>query len=200
MLTPRFGVDDVLVREYRQALYSKCEFPPITVVKNADGKVVLLDGRHRLEAHKLADRTEINVTLAAIKKDRWFYYAVKINAAHGRRLTDDERARAVFRLRGEGFSDPEIEKAVATAIQVIKQRPPRVGVEKADKPQTPKQVVKAQTGSDNGTYFASGLERITRALKHSEIPKVLEPFVCDLWQEAWGWLQRTNPTEYGDPE
>ena len=40
MLTPRLSVDDELVREYRQALYSKCEFPPITVVKDEKGKPI----------------------------------------------------------------------------------------------------------------------------------------------------------------
>ena len=205
MLTPRLSVDDELVREYRQALYSKCEFPPITVVKDEKGKMVLLDGRHRLEAHKLADRSEIAATLTNIKKDRWFYYAVKINAAHGRRLSDVERAKAVFRLRGMGFSDPEIEKAIATAIQAIKQRTPKTVVAKDDKPKTdPKESRRrgglATAGSGNGEYFKDRIDRIVRALKTGEIPASMESIVEDLSNESYFWLQRTNPKSWGDYE
>jgi hypothetical protein len=56
-----YPIDEVKVLRYMELQRNGVKYPPISVRKDGD-KYVLVNGFHRLEAHKRADKTHINCT------------------------------------------------------------------------------------------------------------------------------------------
>lgn len=85
---PRDGaaVQADVVRRYADLLLDGVEFPPVLVMRVAAGlpQVMVLDGRHRLAAHRLAGREDIAVEYSEAKDIRaGLEVALKANGAHG---------------------------------------------------------------------------------------------------------------------
>lgn len=106
-LYPRFQLDNYSVNQYRLNID---ELPPIIISKNH----VLVDGYHRLIAHKLEGRTEIEAEFFDSEDEQEiFIEAIKRNSSHGKQLAMDEKARLAPRLYMMGVSIDEIPHILA---------------------------------------------------------------------------------------
>jgi len=79
---------------YAKLLQAGTIFPPILVYK-INGKHVLVDGHHRVDAHRQAGFDKISATIVIGDMATAFAAAVKANAAHGLRFTNADKKRAV---------------------------------------------------------------------------------------------------------
>ena len=85
-LYPREDFDNETVNSYRLNLDM---LPPIIV--NKEG--ILIDGYHRLLAHRLEERKEIEVKVKDVKDNEILLEATKLNSQHGRQLSKQEKQR-----------------------------------------------------------------------------------------------------------
>lgn len=94
---PRFEVDEDAVKRYRQVLD---ELPPITLAAD----LRLIDGYHRLRAHRVEGQSEIDAEVLDIDDDaKVFGEAARRNSTHGQQLTTDEKAdvaRQLYQMNG----------------------------------------------------------------------------------------------------
>jgi hypothetical protein len=82
---PRFEVNDDAVDRYRQVID---DLPPITVSEDYR----LVDGYHRLKAHRVEGESTIDAEVLPISDDDEVYAeAARRNARHGQQLTKDEK-------------------------------------------------------------------------------------------------------------
>jgi hypothetical protein len=100
-LYPRHAVDSVTVGQYADALKTGAVFPPI----RADAKThKVIDGFHRLAAHRRAGINQILVQLEQTKDEAdLFMRAVEANGAHGHRYTAFDYARILLQARELGL-------------------------------------------------------------------------------------------------
>lgn len=95
-LQPRLQQNFQTVIRYRESLEDGVCFPPITVAR-IDGVLLLVDGFHRLQAHRAAGRMTIEaVIIEGISREEAYFEAVIANTQHGLGLTKEEK-RAAFR-------------------------------------------------------------------------------------------------------
>lgn len=85
------------------------ELPPITLTHD----LRLVDGRLRLEANVLVQRSRIRAVVlpAGLPETELMARAIQANAHHGRRLTDAERTTMVVHLLAEGWEGTDAELA-----------------------------------------------------------------------------------------
>jgi len=96
---PRNLVDWVTSYRYAKAMQSGAKFPPITVASSMFGKLLVIDGFHRLEAYKQNKETHIEVeVLKGLNKKEIFIESVKRNIGHGRQFNSQERTRIILTL------------------------------------------------------------------------------------------------------
>ena len=90
----RAEISEFIVAEYVEALGEGARFPPVVVFR-ADGVDVLADGFHRVRAYQQAGRDDIeaDVYLGGPAEALWF--ALGANRAHGQRLTEGDKRRAI---------------------------------------------------------------------------------------------------------
>lgn len=94
-LQPRSQQNFQTVIRYRETLEDGGSFPPITVAR-IDGLLLLVDGFHRLQAHRGAGKRTIEaVILEGLTREDAFFEAVIANTQHGIGLSKDEK-RAAF--------------------------------------------------------------------------------------------------------
>lgn len=108
---PRNSVDWLTVYRYIEAKRAGSTFPPIVVGRRA-GIYVGIDGRHRYVADEKLKRPTIPVIVKRIKPALFFEESVRLNSAHGRPLSVQERVAAIVRLRQEGYADAKIAKVL----------------------------------------------------------------------------------------
>jgi len=85
-LYPRNGFDNEVVNSYRLNIE---KLPAIIISKEN----YLVDGYHRILAHKLEGLTEIEAEIYDIAKDKVLWEATKVNARHGLQLSTKEKKR-----------------------------------------------------------------------------------------------------------
>lgn len=91
-LYPRFEVDNRKVQEYSENIEN---LPPI--VLNQDD--ILIDGLHRLKAHKQAELKEIDVIVEKTESENELYLrAIELNATHGLQLSYKDKQSLAVRL------------------------------------------------------------------------------------------------------
>ncbi len=99
---PRFEVNEDAVKRYRQVLD---ELPPITLAAD----LRLIDGYHRLRAHRVEGVSEIDAEVLDIDDDaEVFGEAARRNSTHGQQLSTDEKAdvaRKLYQMNGHTQSD-----------------------------------------------------------------------------------------------
>lgn len=113
-ITPRSELNEDAVLAYREVL---ADLPPITVQRDT---FVLIDGRHRLEAH-IGVSDHIAVVEHDVSDHELFEAALRSNRAHGVPLTPKERERGGKRLIIERsqMSDGEIADAVGVSPTTV---------------------------------------------------------------------------------
>lgn len=113
-LYPRIEVDDTTVKRYQNAID---ELPPIEV--SQDHK--LIDGYHRLRAHRQEGRNEIEAIVTEVDgDDELFRLAVEANADHGLQLSNQEK-KTIARnwKRDYGVSNGEIAESLSVASSTV---------------------------------------------------------------------------------
>jgi len=111
---PRDSHDNETVSRYRQALG---KLPPIKL--NQDH--VLIDGYHRLLAHQVAGKERIEADILDVPRDQILVEAIRLNAQHGKQLSQAEKrrhAQTLWRQRASGPSDPETVQWIANLLSV----------------------------------------------------------------------------------
>lgn len=101
-LYPRFELDNYSVNQYRQSIDL---LPPILISRSN----TLIDGYHRLIAHKLEEREEIEVEyFESDDENEIFIEAIKRNNSHGKQLSIDEKQKLTPILYNKDISIEEI--------------------------------------------------------------------------------------------
>jgi DNA modification methylase len=109
-LYPRFNFDEETVNQYRLNLD---KLPPIVVSENN----ILIDGYHRLIAHKIEQCTEIDAEVLPITNEAEILKeSIRLNASHGMQLTMEEKKKWA-----RSFYERELEvKEIAELLSVDK--------------------------------------------------------------------------------
>ena len=110
-LYPRIEVDDQTVRRYQNAID---QLPPIEVSED----LKLIDGYHRLRAHRQEGRSKIEAEITQVEDDdELFRLAVEANADHGLQLSKQEKkqiAREWKRSNG-GITNKQISDVLSVS-------------------------------------------------------------------------------------
>lgn len=97
-LFPRERIDVGTVAEYAEAMQEEARLPPIRIIRDPDGRLLLVDGWHRVAAsRKLGDLT----IYARIRNGDWsdaVEGAAAQNARHGLKRSNADKRRAVEML------------------------------------------------------------------------------------------------------
>lgn len=113
-LYPRDELDNDNVNVYRDAID---KLPPITISKDC----VLIDGYHRLTAHRLEGYSEIEAEILDItdKKDI-LIEAIRRNTTHGKQLTKKEKHHWAKQMYQQGFDKPRIATELSVSEKSVK--------------------------------------------------------------------------------
>ena len=114
---PRDQMDWMTAHKYAEAMRAGAKFPPILVTPFRK-RFVVLDGWHRLSAQKKIKEEYIQAEIIKIQRSRWFEIALERNVAHGRNLSQKERAQAIIKLEELGY--PKITIANLVKIPIDK--------------------------------------------------------------------------------
>jgi len=104
---PRFELDNYVVNQYRQSIET---LPPIVLSKD----MILIDGYHRLIAHKLEEISEIEAEILDIDDEKEiFLEAIARNSSHGKQLQIEEKAKLAPKLYSMNVSLEDISRILA---------------------------------------------------------------------------------------
>jgi len=123
-LLPRVltGTVEKKVEEYKELLEEGIEFDPILVWKREDGRYWVIDGVHRIEAHKRIGRKEIKVKFVECKNELDYRIkAIQANLKHGLALAKGERPILAQILYKEGLSEEEIRKIFGVSDRTVRE-------------------------------------------------------------------------------
>lgn len=95
--------------EYSEAMKLGRKFPPIIVAK-LDNNLVLIDGKHRLEAYKTlkVKNVKVEVLFGLKNKAQAFEEAIRRNITHGQKLSIQERLYCAIKLADWGYSQDKV--------------------------------------------------------------------------------------------
>ena len=109
---PRNLVDWVTSYRYAKAMQSGAKFPPITVA-SLWGRLIVVDGFHRLESLKINKEMHIEVeVLRGLNKKQIFIESVRRNIGHGRQFNSQERTRIIITLEKWKLSQEVISEII----------------------------------------------------------------------------------------
>ncbi|MDD5338155.1 MAG: DNA methyltransferase [Dehalococcoidales bacterium] len=110
---PRESLDNELVNTYRHSIG---QLPPITLSKD----LVLIDGYHRLVAHRIEGIAEIDVEepFLDLTGDALYIEGIRRNAFHGKQLSMAEKRIAARRLHKNG-NDKELITLLSVSDRTI---------------------------------------------------------------------------------
>jgi len=112
-LYPRTHVDFVTGARYYNALKAGENFPPIAVAKRDNGKCILIDGAHRLQASKQCGQTHIQAEVFEGLTDKEIYVkAIEMNVTHGRQFGTNEITTIAITLQDWKMSLEDISKII----------------------------------------------------------------------------------------
>lgn len=123
-LLPRVltGTVEEKVEEYAEMIEQGVEFDPILVWEREDGSYWVIDGVHRVEAHKKAGKERIKVKLVKCKDELDYRIkAIQANLKHGLALTKGERAILAQTLYKQGLSEEEIRKVFGVSGRTVRE-------------------------------------------------------------------------------
>ena len=111
-LYPRFEYDKETVNSYRLSID---ELPPIVISESH----ILIDGYHRLIAHRIEQKEDIEVEILPITDEMEILKeAIRRNSTHGKRLSREEKKKWANKL----YDDNESVKDIATIMGFFAQR------------------------------------------------------------------------------
>ena len=111
--------------DYSESMKMGDKFPPI-VVADYRGVFILVDGKHRLEAMRIAlgkkKATGLKVdceVLKGLSKKQIYEQAIKYNIKHGQKFTVQDRLKIAITLKDLNFSAIQISKLVKISTQKL---------------------------------------------------------------------------------
>lgn len=116
---PRLKVGWLTAFMYAQAMRAKSIFPPI-LLGTFKQELYLVDGWHRVEAHRILGEKYIRAAIKPYESKRdMFIDAVKLNVTHGRPISPHEKVRIIDKLEAFGFQPQEISELVLVPMDKI---------------------------------------------------------------------------------
>jgi ParB-like chromosome segregation protein Spo0J len=120
---PRFKESPQIIESYAMAIDEKTgetELPAVTVTTDPDsGKYVLLDGYHRVSAHKRRGLKEIDAEVIKVPKEDWLWIATQLNARHGFSLSSSEKEKLAKRFFFEGREAEDIAEILGISARHV---------------------------------------------------------------------------------
>ncbi len=114
---PRSSLDEEAIERYRDCLE---ELPPIVVDKKT---MTVLDGWHRVEAHKREGIKTIPVSYDSCAPHLFLARSYALNAKHGLPVDNDTRNQIIVDLnQGKDGYDPMSEEEIADIMQLSQSR------------------------------------------------------------------------------
>jgi hypothetical protein len=105
--------------KYEQAMKSGAKFPPI-VLADYKGKLILVDGLHRLEATRKLGKTAIDAKiLKGLTEKEIFIEAVRLNIKHGQPLCASEINNIILKFEKYGLSPIQISDVISMPMEKI---------------------------------------------------------------------------------
>ena len=92
---PREKVDEKRIDLFSDLIAEDTDFPPIKIVRDKDGKYILLDGFHRYSAFKKLQRDEIICDLLDANPRLWRLLSVGFNFGSAQPLKSGEVKKAI---------------------------------------------------------------------------------------------------------
>ena len=122
-LYPRSKVNWMTILRYKSAMAANAHFPPIRlgiVEEDAEKRLWLVDGRHRLEALRQLGEKYVKAFIHRYKTfGELFADAVRCNIMHGLPLSPYDCARCIDRLKEFGFTREEISKIMMMPLESV---------------------------------------------------------------------------------
>lgn len=118
-LYPRFGASNETVNQYCLSLN---QLPPIIVAKasNPNYDFILVEGYHRLLAHTVKGREEIDAIVREdMNREEILIEAIRINSTRGLHLTIPEKRKNAKKLKELGLDVPEISGILSVGTSTI---------------------------------------------------------------------------------
>lgn len=98
--------------DYSNSIKAGAKFPPITLALN-NGKLILVDGKHRLDAFKLCKKKIIpSEIFTGWDRKKIFVESIKRNIAHGRILSPYEKRLCILKLRVMNITNKDVSKII----------------------------------------------------------------------------------------
>jgi hypothetical protein len=118
-LYPRTDIFWQVIYDYMQSMKTGIEFPPI-ILAVYNKKKYLVDGKHRVEAHRKLKLKNIKAEVFfGWSKKKIFEEAVKRNIAHGRVLSPYEKRKIALKLRKWKYPNEDISKIVQIPLDKL---------------------------------------------------------------------------------
>lgn len=121
-LLPRVitGTVESKVEEYKELIEEGVEFDPISVWERDDGRYWVIDGVHRIEAHKKAGIDRIKAKLVKCKDELDYRIkAIQANLKHGLALAKGERPILAQMLYKQGLDEEAIRKVFGISERTL---------------------------------------------------------------------------------
>ena len=122
-LLPRVitGTVESKVEEYKELIEEGVEFDPISVWEREDGRYWVIDGVHRIEAHKRAGLGRIKAKLVKCKDELDYRIkAIQANLKHGLALAKGERPILAQMLYKQGLDEEAIRKVFGVSERTLR--------------------------------------------------------------------------------
>lgn len=104
---------------YSQEMLAGAKFPPITLAL-FQGKLVLIDGKHRTDATKLLKQETILAEVhTGWDKKRMFEEAIKRNLAHGQALSPYDKRSIALKLRNMHYNLKDISQLIQVPAEKV---------------------------------------------------------------------------------
>jgi len=118
-LYPRINYGWQTAYDYAMSMKAGADFPPIIIAEHK-GQYLLVDGKHRLEAHKINKENSIQCKiLTGLSWDDIFVEAIKRNIENARPFSPQEKARIAKKLQGMDFTDVQISEIVQIPMEKL---------------------------------------------------------------------------------
>jgi hypothetical protein len=202
--SPRVEQDAATVNRYIDALRAGNTFPPIEVGRSGD-RFVVIDGRHRIIAHKACNRTEIEALLSSDPVGMWFERAVDANIKNGLPLSSQDQARIVQRLRKQGYDIGRISRLLATPKEVFTVSADQTSVRRIvpstiSSPVSKRRVVRDCAADSSNTIlkkvaFGDILAHLIDLFESDKVPESLHSLVNRLYNAILSWAKRLKERE-----
>jgi len=188
-LYPRLEVDNKKVQEYSENIEN---LPPIVI----NQKNILIDGLHRIKAHKQAGEKEIEVTIETTTSENELYLrTIELNATHGLQLSYSDKRSIAIKLydlknrqrliKSLSISESVFDKWVSNKAKQLKEEKEQEVINLYLKCLTQQEI-----SDKTGLSQAKISEIITNCIY--TVPDNFKPFLYNLWNLS----QMNNETSH----